>query len=158
MSFIAIAIVLSVFAVRLFELQGLDASAYVSKAKAEGDVTVTLPATRGQITDRNGAALAESIDGEMIVADPTLTRPHAAAIAKIFANRLHLDYFDVLQRLRAPNTHFQYIARHEVRPERERGLPGPVLAAAHFVVPGRELIEAGGAATHDDSFVRDCGR
>jgi cell division protein FtsI (penicillin-binding protein 3) len=103
--------VLSVFAVRLFELQGLDASAYVAKAKAEGDVTVTLPATRGRITDRNGVSLAESIDGDMIVADPTMTGPHAAAIAKIFANRLHLDYFDVLQRLRAPDTHFQYIAR-----------------------------------------------
>ena len=109
--FIVIAMVLSIFAVRLFELQGVDAASYVAKAKAEGDVTVTLPATRGSITDRNGVPLAESVDGMMIVADPTLTGKHASAIAKIFANRLGLDYFDVLQRLRTPGTHFQYIAR-----------------------------------------------
>jgi cell division protein FtsI (penicillin-binding protein 3) len=109
--FIVIAMVLSIFAVRLFELQGVDAASYVARAKAEGDVTVTLPATRGSITDRNGVPLAESVDGMMIVADPTLTGKHASAIAKIFANRLGLDYFDVLQRLRTPGTHFQYIAR-----------------------------------------------
>jgi cell division protein FtsI (penicillin-binding protein 3) len=47
----------------------------------------------------------------MLVADPTLTVKHANAIATIIARRLHLDYFDVLDRLRKPDTHFQYIAR-----------------------------------------------
>jgi cell division protein FtsI (penicillin-binding protein 3) len=47
----------------------------------------------------------------MIVADPTLTSKHATAIAKIIAGKLDLDYFDVLDRLRKPDTHFQYIAR-----------------------------------------------
>jgi cell division protein FtsI (penicillin-binding protein 3) len=109
--FILIAMVVSVFAARLFQIQGVDASAYAAKAEAEGAVTVALPATRGSITDRNGAPLAESVDGLMIVADPTLTAKHASAIAKIIANRLDIDYFDVLQRLRKPDTHFQYIAR-----------------------------------------------
>ena len=52
--FLLIAMVVSVFAARLFQLQGVDAQAYVAKARAEGAVTVTLPATRGTITDRNG--------------------------------------------------------------------------------------------------------
>ncbi|MGH3444890.1 MAG: penicillin-binding transpeptidase domain-containing protein, partial [Nocardioidaceae bacterium] len=108
---LVIAMVVSVFAARLFELQGVDAAAYVAKARAEGVVTVTLPATRGTITDRNGVRLADSVDGLMIVADPTLTTPHAAAIATIVARRLHVDYFDVLARLRTPHTHFQYIDR-----------------------------------------------
>ncbi len=103
--------VLSVFAVRLFELQGIDAQAYAARAQAEGLVHVTLPATRGTITDRNGVPLAESVDGQMIVADPTLTTAHAPAIATILAHRLHLDYFATLQRLQAPHTQFQYIAR-----------------------------------------------
>ncbi len=109
--FILIAMVLSVFAVRLFQLQGVDAAAYVAKARAEGVVTVTLPATRGTITDRNGVALADSVDGLMLVADPTLTTRHASQIATIIAHRLHLDYFDLLQRLRRSGTHFQYLAR-----------------------------------------------
>ncbi len=111
MGFIVIAMVVSVFAARLFQLQGVDAQAYVARAQAEGVVTVTLPATRGQITDRNGVPLAESVDGLMLVADPTLTKKHASAIAKILARRLDVDYFDVLGRLRKPDTHFQYLAR-----------------------------------------------
>ena len=86
--FLLIAMIVSVFAARLFQLQGVDAQAYVAKARAEGVVTVTLPANRGAITDRNGVPLAESVDGLMIVADPTLTVKHASEIATIIARRL----------------------------------------------------------------------
>jgi cell division protein FtsI (penicillin-binding protein 3) len=109
--FILIAMVVSVFAARLFQLQGVDAQAYVAKARAQGVVTVTLPANRGTIKDRNGVALAESVDGLMIVADPSLTVKHASEIATILARQLHLDYFDLLAKLRKPDTQFQYIAR-----------------------------------------------
>ena len=74
-------------------------------------MTVPLPADRGTITDRNGVALAQSVDGLMIVADPSVTVKHASEIATLIARRLDVDYFDVLQRLRKPDTHFQYIAR-----------------------------------------------
>lgn len=109
------AMVLSVFGVRLFQLQGLDPKAYAAKADAEGLVTVPLPATRGSITDRNGVALAESVSGLMIVADPARTDANAEEIARILANRLELDYFEVLDRLREspdrPGARFAYIAR-----------------------------------------------
>jgi cell division protein FtsI (penicillin-binding protein 3) len=108
---VLIAMVVSVFAARLFQLQGVDAQAYVAKAQAEGVVTVTLPATRGAITDRNGVSLADSVDGLMLVADPAVTVKHASEIATIIARRLDVDYFDVLTRLRKPLTHFQYVAR-----------------------------------------------
>ena len=58
--FILIAMVVSVFAARLFQLQGIDAKAYAARAEAVGLQTVTLPATRGAILDRNGEPLAES--------------------------------------------------------------------------------------------------
>ncbi|MDQ3615896.1 MAG: penicillin-binding protein 2 [Actinomycetota bacterium] len=109
--FVVIAMVVSIFGARLFQLQGIDAKAYAAKAEAAGLVTVTLPATRGAITDRTGTPLAESVDGLMIVADPTKTRRNAGAIAQILAGRLGLDYFEVLERLRKPRTQFQYIAR-----------------------------------------------
>ena len=49
----------------------------------------------------------------MIVADPTRTTPHAEAIAKILAERLHLDYFDLLAKLTKKNdkVRFVYVAR-----------------------------------------------
>jgi cell division protein FtsI (penicillin-binding protein 3) len=109
--FVLIAMVVSVFAARLFQLQGIDAQAYVAKARAEGVVSVTLPAARGTISDRNGTPLADSVDGLMLVADPTVTVKNASEIAAIFARRLGLDYFDVLERLRKPYTRFQYVAR-----------------------------------------------
>ncbi len=106
-----IAMVLSVFAARLIQLQGVDPDQYAAMAAAEGSRDVILPATRGEILDRNGVPLAESIDGRMIVADPTLTAEDAPELASFLAKRLHLDYFQVLQRLRVEGSRFQYIAR-----------------------------------------------
>lgn len=106
--------VVSIFGARLFQLQGIDAQVYAAKAEAKdatGLETILLPATRGSIVDRRGMPLAESVDGMMIVADPSLTAENASAIAKILAHRLDVDYFDVLERLRKPDTQFQYIAR-----------------------------------------------
>jgi cell division protein FtsI (penicillin-binding protein 3) len=108
---LVVTMVLSLFGARLFQLQGIDPKAYAARAAADGLVKVDLPAERGDIVDRNGALLAQSVSGLMIVADPKATGPHAEAIATILADRLGLDYFDVLGKLRKPNTRFQYVAR-----------------------------------------------
>ena len=104
---------LSLFGARLFQLQGVDSKAYASRAEASGLVNISLPAKRGRILDRNGVPLAESVAGMMIVADPTRTTPTAEAIAKLLADRLHLDYFDLLGKLTKKNdtVRFVYIAR-----------------------------------------------
>jgi len=109
--FLLIAMVTSVFAARLFQLQGLDAQQYAAQARAVGAVQELLPATRGSITDRNGVPLAESLDGLMIVADPTKTAPDAAEIATLLADRLGLDYIDTVRNLTWPRTRFRYVAR-----------------------------------------------
>ena len=112
---ILVTIVLSVFAGRLVQLQGLDPQAYAARADAEGVQTVTLPATRGDIVDRNGVPIAKSVSGLMVWADPSLTRDDAEQIARILAKRLDVDYFDTLEKLRKPDgeagSRFQYIAR-----------------------------------------------
>jgi cell division protein FtsI (penicillin-binding protein 3) len=108
---VVIAMMLSLFGARLFQLQGIDSKAYATRAQEAGLVSIDLPAKRGRILDRNGVPLAESIAGLMIVADPTRTTPHAEAIAKILAERLHLDYFDLLARLTKKSTRFVYVAR-----------------------------------------------
>ncbi len=109
--FVLITMVLSVFAARLVQLQGLDPGSYAQMAAAEGQVTVVLPAARGAILDRNGEPLADSVDGLMVVADPQLTREKAPELAKLLANRLGVDYVATLDRLRTPDSRFQYIAR-----------------------------------------------
>ncbi len=108
---LAIAMLLSLFGARLVQLQGVDSKAYASRAEASGLVSVALPAKRGRILDRNGVPLAESVSGLMIVADPTRTTPNAEAIARILAERLDLDYFDLLAKLTKKGTRFVYLAR-----------------------------------------------
>ncbi len=109
--FIVIAMVLSLFGARLVQLQGVDPRAYAAMAAAEGTVTLDLPAERGDILDRNGRPLADSVDGEMVVADPKMTRATAPELAKFLSSRLDVDYFETLKALRLEDKRFAYIAR-----------------------------------------------
>ncbi len=110
--FVFIALVLSFFGARLVELQGVDPGRYATLAASEGGtVTVQLPATRGTILDRDGKPLADSVDGRMVVADPSMTRAKAPDLARFLARRLHVDYFQTLQALTQKNSRFAYIAR-----------------------------------------------
>ncbi|EGX59955.1 cell division protein FtsI/penicillin-binding protein, partial [Streptomyces zinciresistens K42] len=69
---VALTLVLLAFVVRLLQVQGVDASTYAAKAEKNRYVGYTLAAERGGITDRNGVALAASVDAYDITADPTL--------------------------------------------------------------------------------------
>ncbi len=71
--FVLIAMVLSVFGARLVQLQGIDPGSYAAMAAAESMQDVVLPATRGDILDRNGEPLADTVEGLMVVADPAQT-------------------------------------------------------------------------------------
>jgi cell division protein FtsI (penicillin-binding protein 3) len=147
--FVLIAIVLSFFAARLVQLQGLDPEQYAEMAAAEGSVTVTLPAERGDILDRNGEPLADSADGLMVVADPAMTAAKAPELAKFLAHRLGVDYFRTLERLRVEDSRFQYIARQV-----------PARVANEVLTDARELaadaMEAAEKAKQDgDEEARD---
>jgi cell division protein FtsI (penicillin-binding protein 3) len=108
---VVIAMVLSVFGARLVQLQGVDPHSYAEMAAAEGLVEVDLPAERGDILDRNGKPLADSVDGLMIVADPVMTAEKAPEIARFLYRELHIDYATTLNRLREEGSRFEYIAR-----------------------------------------------
>jgi cell division protein FtsI (penicillin-binding protein 3) len=138
--FVLIAMVLSVFGGRLVQLQGLDPGSYAAMAAAEGSRDVVLPATRGDILDRNGEPLAESVDGVMVIADPALVNTDEAGnpvdrapqLAKLLSTKLDVDYVTVLERLRRTDTRFQYMARavpaakaaHVLDRARARGFDG----------------------------------
>jgi cell division protein FtsI (penicillin-binding protein 3) len=107
-----IALVLSFFGARLVQLQGVQPEKYATLAASTGGtVTVELPAQRGDILDRNGRPLADSVDGRMVVADPVQTRKKAPQLARFLAKRLHVDYFTTLDALTRKDSRFAYVAR-----------------------------------------------
>jgi cell division protein FtsI (penicillin-binding protein 3) len=63
-------IILSLIAGRLVQLQGLDRTSYTTMAEKQRLHTVGLTAARGEIVDRDGNPLAETIDARDIYADP----------------------------------------------------------------------------------------
>lgn len=111
--FVLIAMVLSFFGARLVQLQGVDPGSYARMAAAEGAVRVPLVAERGDILDRNGVALADSIKGKVVFADPSLTAEQAPEIARILSDRLSIDYFKTLTALRGrkDGSRYEYVAR-----------------------------------------------
>jgi cell division protein FtsI (penicillin-binding protein 3) len=110
-TFLVAAFVLSIFATRLVLLQGIDAEAYAPMAAADGATTVTLQADRGVITDRFGQTLAQTVQGSMLVADPSMTADQATQIAAVLHQRLGLDYIGLVNTLRTPGSRFAYVAR-----------------------------------------------
>lgn len=111
--FVLIAMALSFFGARLVQLQGIDPQSYAAMAAAEGAARVTLPAERGDILDRNGVPLADSVKGKMVIADPDLTAERAPELATLLSERLSIDYFRTLTALEGRNegSRYEYVAR-----------------------------------------------
>ncbi len=112
---ILVAMVMSLFAGRLLQLQGVEAAAYAATAEAERLRTVTIPATRGTITDANGVALATTVDAVNVTADQTqIADPVAvaAALAPVLGEPIKAIYNRIDGDLR-----FAYVAK-EVTPKK----------------------------------------
>lgn len=105
--------VFGLFGARLFQIQGLDASAYAAMAVQAGTAKTSVPAPRGAILDRNGVELASSVDGLTLTADPSMTSENAPRIARILSQKLgnEIDYFDTIDKLRKPGSRFVYLVR-----------------------------------------------
>src|SRR4051794_7045475 len=102
-------IVLSLVAGRLVQLQGLDRSNYAAMAERQRLHTVGLTAPRGDIVDRDGRPLAETVDARDVYADPTkVTDP--AVEAEQLAPVLGLPV-RALRDLLSKRTTFVYLSR-----------------------------------------------
>lgn len=110
---IVVAMVLSFYAVRLVQLQGIDPESYAHRAAQEGAASITLLAQRGDIVDRNGVVMAGSVAGRMVIANPQLTAENAPEIARILSKNLAVDYNSTLAKLRgrSEGSQFEYVAR-----------------------------------------------
>ena len=75
--------VLSLFAGRLVQIQGLDWAKYRKLAEAQRLTTITIPAVRGTITSSDGKVLAMTVQTDLVFADPAqiaaAKRPGVAA-------------------------------------------------------------------------------
>ncbi len=71
---IAVAVVFSLAAGRAVQVQAIDADAVAAEAATQITVAHTLPAFRGEITDRNGEVLAFTEATVTVVADPEMIR------------------------------------------------------------------------------------
>ena len=101
--------VLSLIAGRLVQLQGLDSSTYAAMAERQRLHTVALTAPRGEIVDRGGRPLAETVDARDVSADPEKVTD-AAGEARRLAPVLGLPPRALATELAKPTT-FVYLAR-----------------------------------------------
>lgn len=104
-----IAILFVTFFLRLIDVQAVNAQTYAERATRELTRTATLPAPRGEITDRNGNVLARSVESIDLVVDQTLvnrTQRAAELVAPIIGESVSY----VKSRL-AGNRRFVYVAR-----------------------------------------------
>jgi cell division protein FtsI (penicillin-binding protein 3) len=67
---LAIVFVLTLFAGRLVQMQGLESGTYRELAAQQRDRTIVLPALRGTITGANGQVLAMTVATYLVYADP----------------------------------------------------------------------------------------
>ncbi len=106
---LAFAMVASLFAARLVELQALRAPELAAAALKQRIVTQDIPATRGAITDINGTPLGMSVEVRDITADQTLV-VDPAQTAAILAPMLDMEVAE-LQPLLTGERRFIYLKK-----------------------------------------------
>jgi cell division protein FtsI (penicillin-binding protein 3) len=106
---LAIIFVLTLFAARLVQLQGLEAGRYRILASLQRNRTIPLPALRGSITGANGQVLAMTVETYLVYADPPLI-PVAdqSEVATKLAAYLSLPAYQILDLIQHP-TSPQYV-------------------------------------------------
>ncbi|WP_335973830.1 peptidoglycan D,D-transpeptidase FtsI family protein [Streptomyces sp. CA2R106] len=117
---VVLTLVMSVFVVRLLQVQAVDASAYAAKAAVNRWVTHEVTADRGTITDRSGVDLATTVDAFDITADPYLFTPAQAKVkdapqqaAQLLAPIVGGDATKIAQQLATPKSRYQIIAQQQ---------------------------------------------
>ncbi len=142
--------VLSIFAIRLVDLQAVRGDALASEALDQRLRTVKLPALRGAILDSEGEPLALTLEARNITADQTLIEDPIAAGAAL-APVLEMDAAQIAERLTG-DRRFVYVAK-DVTPEtwnriKELGLAGILSEAS-----SRRIYPAGELAANVVGFV-----
>lgn len=121
---------LAVVAIQLLWVQGIAAPRLSAEAASQRTTTVTLPAVRGAVVDRNGNKLAYTLDAKALTFQPVIERkrmeearaenpekPETDERLREIATGIHerlgdtVSEHDLLDKLRSDET-FVYLARH----------------------------------------------
>jgi len=127
-------------AVRLVGVQGVSSQRYSAIALTELRQTVDVPAVRGPVYDRNGAALAMSVPRSTIIADPFLIHDpaqEAAALAPV----LHIPASS-LEPLLTEHSGFVYLA-HKVDSTVSQKIDAMNLAGINLLPDTERVAPAG---------------
>lgn len=109
---IGMTFVLSIFAGRLIQLQGLDSKIYEARAADQRLISEVIPAKRGSITDVNGHALAITVEAREIAIDPSKVLPQQRAkVASTMAAMLQKPEAEIAAKLAKTTSRYQLIAR-----------------------------------------------
>lgn len=115
-----IAFVLSLFAGRLVQLQGIESEGYTERAIRQRLKTIDLPAIRGKITDINGEPLAMTVDARAIYADPMMVDPEEKPrIPGVLASILDVPAEEIARKISEPDSAYEVLARG-VTPDQAR--------------------------------------
>lgn len=108
---IGMTFVLSIFAGRLIQLQGLDSKVYTAKAAEQRVRPEKLPARRGAITDANGHELALTLEAREIFVDPAdVSQAKRDQVATALAAELGVPKDQIMTKLAAGGRYQQVAA------------------------------------------------
>ncbi|WP_052851829.1 peptidoglycan D,D-transpeptidase FtsI family protein [Streptomyces avicenniae] len=115
---LGLTLIMVAFSVRLFQVQAIGASSYAQQAAVNRYVEETITARRGDITDRNGTALATTVDAYDITADPLLFSEEETGVpdapeqaAALLAPILERDQQELTDLLSQDDTRYALLAR-----------------------------------------------
>ncbi|MGD0686903.1 MAG: penicillin-binding protein 2 [Streptosporangiaceae bacterium] len=112
---LCIAFVLSLFAARLVQLQGLDWSTYRNLAQHQRVRKIPIPAVRGSITSSDGKVLAMTVQTDLVFADPVIIpAARRAAVASALAGPLGLPASQILTLINQPTSPQYVVLRQSV--------------------------------------------
>jgi len=101
--------VLTLFAARLVQLQGIEAGRYRVLALKQRDLTIPLPAVRGTITGANGEVLAMTVATYLVYADPPqMPTADQVQVATKLAAYLNMPADQILSLIQHPTSQ-QYV-------------------------------------------------
>jgi cell division protein FtsI (penicillin-binding protein 3) len=118
---IALLVLFAVIALRLVQIQVLDAGKYQEIARRQYEAKLVLPAARGNLFDRHGKLLVSNSMTVSFGADPKMLRGKADAIATRFARVFESSKREYLEKLSQDDRHFVWLERR-VRPAYSRQL------------------------------------
>ena len=151
---LATAIVASVFATRLVDLQAVRGEALADAALSQRLRTLEVPAYRGSIVDRSGQPLAVTVEARNITADQTLIED-PAAVAVELAPILEVPQ-DVLAERLTGDRRFMYISKG-VSPQTWDRIEALRLPGIFSEETSQRIYPAGNLASHIVGFVQADG-